>query len=461
MSARRVVVTIPVVAVLAALAGTVEPAHGCSCVVGDPRTALRESDAAFVGTLLERREGRSRSGAHVVTFVFRVDHAVKGELGPRIEVGTPTSGASCGIEVPPGQRVGLFLTRTGSRWSSSLCRQIAPRRLLAAAAPLPRALGGRAALVVTGRFGPARTLALDGRARTLAYGRGRGDGLLLSECPGGRRLVEVAVHPGGVLLAVRRLRTFRLARERQLSLRSHGVGAVNCRDPLGSDVLVFLRRSDGFARGARLVKVGPQAETTLWRGRALSAGFSGAYAYISAGTDGSRLIRVDVRSGRAVSLGRIPPYSGSFVPSPNGRRLAGVAYSAPIGRNAPASRVVLVDLEPGFRVRSAPLSRPNVTGDVLWLANDRIVIVPDSDGDIDVRVYDATLGLLRRWGGWRARSAVLLGRRAFGIGRQGELIAATAARGPARVVRVLPSPVANEMVALRSSPRVDAVQPAD
>jgi hypothetical protein len=123
---------------------------------------------------------------------------------------------------------------------------------------------------------------------------------------------------------------------------------------------------------------------------------------------------------------------------------------------------VLVDLEPRFRVRSAPLSRPNVTGDALWLANDRFVLAPDSTGDVDdVRVYGSTLGLLRRWRGWHARSAVLLGRRAFGIGFQGELIAATAAQGRARVVRVLPSAVANALVALRSSPRVDAVQPRD
>jgi hypothetical protein len=462
MSARGVVLAISVAAVLAALAGTVEPAHGCSCAIGDPRTALRESDAAFVGTLLERREGRSRSGALVVTFVFRVERAVKGELGRRIEVATAAGGGVCGVEARLGQRVGLFLRRTGSRWSSGLCQQIEPRRLLAAAAPLPRALGGRAALVVTGRFGPARTLALDTQGRTLAYGIGRGDGLLLSECPGGRRVAEVAADVRGSLLSVRRLRTFRLARERRVSLRSHGVEAVHCRDPLGRDVLAFLRRSDGFARGARLVRVGPHGETTLWRGRALSAGFSGAHAYISAGKDGSRLIQVDARSGTAVRLGRIPPYSGSFVPSPDGRRLAGVAYSAPIGVNAPPSRVVVVDLEPRFRVSSAPLSRANVTGDVLWLANDRLVFLPDANGDVDdARVYDSSLGLRRRWRGWHARASVLIGPRAFGIGVQGELVTGPAARGSARVVRILPSATASTILALRSSPRVDAVQPGD
>jgi hypothetical protein len=458
MSARRAVLAFAVLAALAALAGTVELAYGCSCGLGDPRTALRQSEAAFVGTLLERRRGPIRSSADVVTLVFRVERAVKGQLGRRIEVRTAASGASCGIEARLGQRVGLFLMRTGSQWSSNLCQQIAPRTLLAAAAPLPRALGGNAALVVTGRFGSARTLALDGEGRTLAYGRGRGDGILLSACPGSGRIAEVAAHGGAVFVAVRRLRTFRLAWERRLSSGLHGVEAVHCRDSLGTDVVAFLRRFDGFARDARLVRLRPNAETTLWRGRALAAGFSGAHAYISAGRDGSRLIRVDVRSGKTAPVGRVPPHSGSFVSSPNGRRLAAVAYSAPIGPKAPPSRVVLVDLEPAFRARSAPLSRPNVAGDVVWLANDRIVFLPDGEVH-DVRVYDASLGLRRRWRGWYARGGVLLGQRAFGIGFQGELIAAPAARGPARVVRRLPSPVARTIVGLRSSPRVDAVQP--
>jgi hypothetical protein len=42
---------------------------------------------------------------------------------------TPSSGAACGIEAPPGARFGLFLTRDGDVWRGSLCNQASPADL--------------------------------------------------------------------------------------------------------------------------------------------------------------------------------------------------------------------------------------------------------------------------------------------------------------------------------------------
>lgn len=51
-------------------------------------------------------------------------------------------GASCGLEVAEGARVGLFLTLTDDGiWTSGLCSQIEPEVLLRAAAPLPEPNG--------------------------------------------------------------------------------------------------------------------------------------------------------------------------------------------------------------------------------------------------------------------------------------------------------------------------------
>jgi len=115
-----------------------EPAAACSCAAGDPRQVLREADAAFVGTLVarhvERQDGRLFSSGDPATLVFRVEEAVKGDLGELVEVETAVSGVSCGIEAAVGQRLGLFLTRTSDGWTSSLCQQIDPSVLLAAAA---------------------------------------------------------------------------------------------------------------------------------------------------------------------------------------------------------------------------------------------------------------------------------------------------------------------------------------
>lgn len=136
------------VAVTAGLLALPERAAACSCAVGDPRQMLREADAAFVGTLVarhvERQDGRLFSSGDPAMLVFRVEEAVKGDLGELVEVETAASGASCGIEAPVGQRIGLFLTRTSGGWASSLCQQIDPSVLLAAAATdlLPNEPGG-------------------------------------------------------------------------------------------------------------------------------------------------------------------------------------------------------------------------------------------------------------------------------------------------------------------------------
>jgi hypothetical protein len=42
-------------------------------------------------------------------------------------------GASCGLEVSVGKRIGLFLSREGDVWVSGLCSQVGANELLAAA----------------------------------------------------------------------------------------------------------------------------------------------------------------------------------------------------------------------------------------------------------------------------------------------------------------------------------------
>jgi hypothetical protein len=441
---------------LAGLAATVEPASACSCAIGDPRTMLAQFDAAFVGKLLERRATGSTA-----TFTFEVERAVKGELGPRVDVVTAPNGAACGIETVVGRRIGVFLIRRGATWTSNLCLQIPPQELLEAARPLPRAPGGPAALIVTGRFGTARTLALDERGRTVAYGRGRGEALTASICPGSQRLAEVARADGKVLVAVRGLRTFRIMREIRVPLAGAlGPGELICRDQMATDVVLFLQGTDGFAAGARLVSIRRNSVRTIWRGPALHAGFAGKHAFLSSGAAGSRLLRVDVTTGRSVSLGRVPPYAGPFVPAPDGRRLAAVAYSAPSGLNPAPSRLVLVQLKPRFRVRTAALGKPNVSGDVLWLSNARVACFPSASGDVDaVRVFDGRLRAVSRWRGWRARRTVLFGKRALGLGYRGDLFVADPVRGRPRLLRTLPGPIAHRIAVVPGAPRVKAVQP--
>ena len=95
---------------------------------------MPRADGAFVGTLLERREPAAapvQSSADPVTLVFRVEQVYKGDIDSRVAVVTARDGASCGLEVEVGERMGLLLDRAGGEWRSGLCSQVEPAEFLA------------------------------------------------------------------------------------------------------------------------------------------------------------------------------------------------------------------------------------------------------------------------------------------------------------------------------------------
>jgi hypothetical protein len=108
-----------------ALAGD---ALACSCLPVDLARDLPRADGAFVGTVLERRSTEAS-----VIMLFRVEQVYKGEIENRIEVETARDGATCGLELAIGQRIGLLLDREGELWRSSLCSQVDPAEFLALA----------------------------------------------------------------------------------------------------------------------------------------------------------------------------------------------------------------------------------------------------------------------------------------------------------------------------------------
>ncbi len=111
------------------------PAIACSCRP-DVSVAqlLATSDGAFVGIYAGRDDpfavGPVISSAREVVNHFVVERAVKGQIGPVVEVGAAASGASCGLELEVGERTGLVLERVGDSWRSSLCAQTEPEALL-------------------------------------------------------------------------------------------------------------------------------------------------------------------------------------------------------------------------------------------------------------------------------------------------------------------------------------------
>ena len=123
-----------VVGALAVPAG----AAACSCVAVDVPTKLKTADAAVVGTVTRvgratpRPDGTTSSG-DPITVTIRVARSYKRTIGRTLRVHTAVSTASCGLGARTGQRVGILLTRSGSRWTTSLCQRVGIGALDAAA----------------------------------------------------------------------------------------------------------------------------------------------------------------------------------------------------------------------------------------------------------------------------------------------------------------------------------------
>ncbi len=434
------------VVLAAVLAARVDTARACSCVQPDPRTMLPQVDGAFVGKLVRRRDvGAGRS-----LFTFAVERSVKGGIGRTIEVASASNGAACGIEATVGQRIGLMLERVGAMWRGNMCAQVDPDDLVAAASPLPRPDGhGPAALLVGGRFGAVRTIALDGRGRTLAYGKGAGTTTGIAVCPGSKRVAEAVALIDGWQLAVRERHTLRRIRTRRIALPvGTVVTAIRCEDASADAVLVFAS-SPTYPGRARLVRIRLDGVALVWRGVAVDAAISDRHAYVATGRRGTRLVRVDLASGRSTSIGRIPPSVTSLRLSPDAGYLAGIAFSDAVS-GSPPSMAILVDLGHGpVRVRTSPLDAANVSGDVVWLPNGRLAVL-ESGTTNDVRIFDRELAPRGRFSGWTGRGGAVVGSTVFGVRWDGRLLAASLPNGPVRVVRRLPGPSAQVLLATPS-----------
>jgi hypothetical protein len=108
-------------------------ARACSCAPLAPRQALREADAAIVGTLVGVVP-RNRLRAD---YRYRVRRVYRGRgtvrRGEVISVGSARRAAACALPRRLDRRYGLFLTRRRGGWVAGACSTVAPRRLWLAA----------------------------------------------------------------------------------------------------------------------------------------------------------------------------------------------------------------------------------------------------------------------------------------------------------------------------------------
>lgn len=93
-------------------------AHACSCMALTPAEAFRQSDAVFVGVLVEvRRPTVMMSSMDESRFVFEVTDVYKGAVHRIQSIVTASDGASCGLELPTGATAVVYGIEEGYEMS--------------------------------------------------------------------------------------------------------------------------------------------------------------------------------------------------------------------------------------------------------------------------------------------------------------------------------------------------------
>lgn len=374
-----------------ALLAAALPAKGCSCAdERDLREELRKADGAMVATFLE---SRSEDGDQRLVHTMRVDEAVKGDLGETVEVHTSGDGAMCGFGGSPGQQIALFLRRNAEgAWSAGSCSIVDAGELREAAAALPEPDGrGTARLLAGGSWGEVSYVALDGRARTLAYDTRDEQIMRLAACPGAGAFFELHRSGAGYGLSLRRVETNEVVWASELGSDPFEgrvpweLACARKRRP----VAYVATQGYGESRG-QIFRFGAFERHDLYDGELYGAAFSGRMAYLQRGTDGREVVEHKLGIGTERVIGHTYGEPTDLVVSPDGRRLATFARDT----------VFVFDIATGERVgRETGYDRHS---SVAWFDDDRLGLFPHCSRR-GVRVFDAGLRPRGRLeGGWCA-----------------------------------------------------------
>lgn len=379
------------------------PALACSCGLGEPRDALAQADAAFVGVV-------TRAGAVFgdTTYRFDVEADLKGNLAEEIEL--DGGGSTCALAVGPGERVGLLLSEYDGHWTAGLCSQIDPDVLLLAGSAYPEPDGvGPIRYLVGGGFGAVRVLALDARGRTLAYGAGDGDVSALDACPGDRRFAEGVSTPSrGALVVLRKTTSLEILRSVRLDLnRGARVNDIECLDRAGERILAAhagVRPSGVVLVEGRRTEIVLRQEGKAWIQDGAAYALRDAHVTCVPGP-GTPCVR------RAID---VPPGTSDLRWSPDGSWIAGFRYGR-IRDPLDVSQVVVVEAATG-RSFTFDLQRSTDSGDVAWIDDDTLAYLSSGAAHVGGHVLEipAMTSVRRIPGG--IGTSIVVGGQAVGVG---------------------------------------------
>ncbi len=359
---------------------------------------------------------------------------MKGALGAEVDVRSASNGASCGLEVDFGQRIGLFLDAAeDGAWTSGLCSQIDPDVLLQAARPLPAPDGvGPVRFVVGGNLGENRLMALDRKGRTLAYGLGDGYARDVDVCPGATRALEAVTWGRRAQLVVRELPSLDVVRTVTLAeTRRPWLPHAECLSANGGRLLAAERHKAEYW----VHQVTGATDRVAWHGHVRDVVIQDGHAYV---IDGLELFEVHLRDGRLVPLAPIPAHVQGITVSPDGTRIAGVVFGRFEASGPTPSRVVSIRIADGVTKTFA--LGDYAFGEVAWMNARTIAYLPGGADDQHVWLLNAqTMRSVGGFDGWYAADSVVVGGTAFGIG-WGQLARAGLDDGDVRLVRAFDGP---------------------
>lgn len=421
------------------------PARACSCAApSNIQSWVDESEAAFVGTLLEK-VGDDFAGDAI--YVFEVEEWVKGDLGDVIEVSSPANGAACGFEFwDPDQRIGAVIYEEDGELHGGLCSQIDPDVLLAAMrGPTPSATGLGHLLVGNG-WSSTRLTVLDDVGAHVADisppGVEKGAGTQqLEVCPGGDLMLQLTPTE----LTVWDLESLDIVAAHDLSSLDQAgwVNDVSCRNADASSIYVLV--SDDF--NSSLMEVVPEMRTVIDLDGI--AGKIGDDFVITQADHEGDATWVDITSGEHTVLTETPAddlRSISVATHPTERLIALVETD--FNEGGPVEATLSIVDGTGSRVEQFII--PWETYSPTWLDGSRVAVKAYNFDDWEQSfgfVFDLSTGEGFEVEGWDAEHTVADGNRLYGV-NGGTIVTTDLSTGTVETLVTLASQSAGPIVLL-------------
>lgn len=426
------------------------PARACSCAMPPDIAAwVDESEAAFVGTLLEKRDaGMGDFGAESI-YVFEVEQWVKGNAGEVIEVRSSSDGASCGFEFwDPDQRIGAVLREEGGELHGGLCDQVEPDVLLAALTPPTPSSTGIGHLLIGGGWLSAHLTVVDEVGHHVIDldppdVDPTGASTMLDLCPGGRLVAQAT--PGTVV--VWDLTTYE-------AVASHPVlggwvADVSCQAEDASSIWVL---AGDEVTGVLTEVVGEHEVLHELPG---PTGVIGTGFVVVQETHEGDAIWFDPETGETTELTSTPPdelRSVSVATHP-GEQLVAVVETRFAENAAPTATLTIFDAT-GTAVKTFDLPGESYTP--VWLDDNRMMVnsYGENLGDGISLIYDIDTGETLEIEGWAMEHTIIDGDTLYGV-RGGSVMTTSLNNPEIGTLVALPTQGSGPLILLEDAPAIE------